>query len=213
MPTRSVTFPGPDGLALEGRLAVPDSAPLGVAVLCHPYPPAGGSMSNAMLPFLQRALEGAGWASLRFNFRGVGRSEGSFDHGRGEAGDVAGALAFARTELPGVPSAVVGWSFGALVGLAAAISDRAVGVYVGIAPPVSVGPELELPAPPSGKELRSWGARSLVVCGSLDAFCAPADARRLATRLGAEVRVVDGADHFFGRQLEELGRIVTGFLA
>jgi hypothetical protein len=212
MATKSVTFPSTDGLSLEGRLALPEVAAGGVAVLCHPYPPAGGSMSNAMLPYLQRTLEARGWSSIRFNFRGVGRSEGSFDHGRGEARDVGAALRFAREQVPGVPAAVIGWSFGALVGLTAAAADGAE-AYVGIAPPLSVAPELDLPALPGPRDLGAWTRRSLIVCGSMDAFCSPDDAGRLASDLGAGLSVVEGADHFFGGRLAELGDVVGEFLA
>ena len=208
MTTTTVAFETSAGLVLEGRLAVPQDRPRGVAILCHPYPPAGGSMSNAMLPSLQRALEEAGWAALRFNFRGVGRSEGSFDHGRGEVDDAAAALAFAREHIPGVPCAVVGWSFGALVGLNAARADTTVAAYIGIAPPVSAAPELELPTVGAARV----AMRSLVICGTADRFCETSDVRRLAADIGAEVRILDGADHFFVGRLAELGAIVTEFL-
>src|SRR5262245_31398580 len=117
MPTETIMFTSADGLALEGRLSIPDNADaLGAVVLCHPHPQYGGSMSSRLIPALQRVLVAAGWAALRFNFRGVGRSEGSYDGGSGEVGDVLGALARVRTVVP-EPAAVVGWSFGGLVGL------------------------------------------------------------------------------------------------
>jgi len=209
MEARAVRFSLGDGPVLEGRLAVPPQ-PRGAAVLCHPYPPLGGSMSNALLPPLQRALAAAGWAALRFNFRGAGRSEGSFDGGRGEIDDVAAALAFIRSETPDVPVAIAGWSFGAIIGLVAAARDGAVTAYAGIAPPVSAASRIELPATPASEAV--VGIRTLFVCGTEDPVSRPDDARDLAQRYDGEVFVVEGAGHFFdGHHDVVTGRVASFF--
>src|SRR5881397_2599421 len=96
MPAETIMFTSSDGLRLEGRLATPEAEPSGGAIICHPHPQYGGSMSSKLVPAIQRALVAAGWAALRFNFRGVGRSEGSFDGGGGEVFDALGALARVR---------------------------------------------------------------------------------------------------------------------
>ena len=213
MATESILFRSTDGLLLEGRLAGPDGArPLGGAVLCHPHPQYGGSMSNALIPALQRALVAEGWAALRFNFRGVGRSEGSYEGGVGEVSDVAGALARVR-EVVDSPTAVAGWSFGALVGLNAVARDGAVAAYAGIAPPARRAMTSELDLPDVGV-LDGWIARSLLVCGTEDPFCRRRDLEELAARLPqpVDVRTIAGADHFFVEQLDELCDVVTTFI-
>src|ERR1051326_414336 len=212
MTTETIMFTSADGLTLEGRIALPDAPPRGGVVLCHPHPQYGGSMSSKLIPALQRALVADGWAALRFNFRGVGRSQGAFDGGSGEVGDVLGALARGREAAP-EPANVVGWSFGALVGLNAVARDGTVPGYVGVAPPVRRALTGRLPLPPVA-ELDHWRARSLVVCGTDDPFCRPVDAEELARQLPppVEVRIVDGADHFFSEHVDELSAIVTAFL-
>jgi hypothetical protein len=213
MPTETIMFTSADGLGLEGRLAIPDDAEArGAAVLCHPHPQYGGSMSSKLIPAIQRALVAAGWAALRFNFRGVGRSEGSYDAGVGEVSDVLGAIGRVR-EVVSSPTAVVGWSFGGLVGLNAVARDGAVQSYAGVAPPVrrALTGTMELP---QIAELDGWSAKTLIVCGTADPFCRPADAEELARQLPppSQVRVVDGADHFFSDQVDELCSIVATFV-
>ena len=172
MSTRTVAFDTADGLRLEGRFAVPEE-PRGVAVLCHPHPLYGGSMSSSIVPAIQRALTAEGWASLRFNFRGVGRSEGTYARGVGERGDALAALSFAARELKGIPLAVAGWSFGALVGLAAAVSHEGVGAFVAVAPPVSMSHEIDLPPLPPEELLAAWEGRMLAICGTEDPYSRP----------------------------------------
>ena len=154
----------------------------------------------------------AGWAALRFNFRGVGRSEGSFDGGIGEVSDVLAAVDRVREVAP-QRAAIVGWSFGAIVGLNAAASKDGIDSFAGIAPPArqAFAGTFELPAIAS---LDSWSARTLLVCGTADPFCRPADLERLAAQLPppAEVRIVDGADHFFREQTPELCKLVVDFV-
>jgi uncharacterized protein len=213
LPTETIMFTSADRLRLEGRLGIPDPAPpLGAVVLCHPHPQYGGSMSSKLIPALQRTLVAAGWAALRFNFRGVGRSEGSYDGGAGEVSDVLGALARAREEVA-APTAIVGWSFGGLVGLNACARDGGVGSYVGVAPPVRRALTGKMELPPIA-ELDDWRARSLIVCGTEDPFCRPPDAEELVRQLPppSQVRVVDGADHFFSDHVDELCDIVTEFV-
>jgi hypothetical protein len=206
-----VRFRTADGLWLEGRICVPEKAQ-GAAVLCHPYPPAGGSMSSILIPLLQRALDARGWASLRFNFRGVGQSEGRFESGAGEERDAVAALDFLANEAGTHDLAVIGWSFGAMVGARAAPKDARVEAYVAVAPPVSA-PSLDY-VEPLPERLEGWRARVLGVCGTADQYCTPEDMRAWLKSLSpdAEARVVDGADHFFTNHRDELVEIVVSFV-
>lgn len=212
MASETITFPSTDRLRLEGRIAAPDEdPPRGGVVLCHPHPQYGGSMSSKLIPSMQRALVAAGWAALRFNFRGVGRSEGRYGGGVDEVADVLGALARIREVIPS-PTALVGWSFGALVAMNAVVEDGNVESFVAVAPPVRAAFTgiFELP---TIANLDGWHARALFVCGTEDPFCRPADLKELASLVpGAEVRIIDGADHFFPVHIDELCDTVVEFV-
>jgi alpha/beta superfamily hydrolase len=214
MPAEKVHFDTSDWVRLEGRLAVPEH-PAGAAVLCHPHPQYEGSMSSALIPLIQRALEARGWASLRFNFRGVRLSEGRYGKGIDEVKDVAAALDRVSRVRDGLPLAVAGWSFGALVGLAAAVADERVRRYVAVSPPVSTAPRMDLTPLPPAERLEGWGARVLAICGSQDEFCRPEDLREWVKKVSpdGEVRVFPGADHFFSNAREELADAVAAFIA
>jgi alpha/beta superfamily hydrolase len=214
MALEKAVFDTADGVRLEGRLAMPEQ-PSGAAVLCHAHPVYGGSMSNAPIPAMQRALEAADWASLRFNFRGVRLSEGIYGGGVGEVKDVLAALEHMAQVVPGKPLAVAGWSFGSLVGLHAACADARVESYVAVAPPISTGPRMDLPTNPTPERLAAWRARVLAICGTRDQFCKPKDLKRWAREVSptAEVKIFDDADHYFYDVLDELGRMVASFIA
>jgi len=214
MVMEKVAFDTADGIRLEGRLAMPEQ-PSGGAVLCHAHPVYGGSMSNAPIPAMQRALEAAGWAGLRFNFRGVRLSEGIHGGGVAEVKDVAAALEHMARIVPGKPLAVAGWSFGSLVGLHAACADSRVESYVAVAPPVSTGPRMDLPTNPTPERLAVWRARVLAICGTRDDFCKPKDLEKWARHVSpkASVKILEGADHYFYGSLDELGEAVASFIA
>ncbi len=110
--TKRLTLEGPAG-ALEALLSEPVSTPQGVAVLCHPHPQYGGSMQDAVLATAESQLTQHSVAVLRFNFRGVGLSEGTYSEGIGEAQDVLAAASWAHNEFAGCPCLVLGYSFGA----------------------------------------------------------------------------------------------------
>ena len=115
MPTqRKIIFAGAAG-QLEGMLHLPDAAPRAVAVVAHPLPTMGGTMNNKVVTTLARAFLELGFAALRFNFRGVGESAGSYDHGDGETQDAIAAANFIRGEFPGLPLTLAGFSFGGYV--------------------------------------------------------------------------------------------------
>jgi alpha/beta superfamily hydrolase len=120
----NVDVAGPAG-RLEALIEEPDGARF-AAVVCHPHPTLGGTMHTHAAYRIAKAVVARGGASLRFNFRGVGRSAGRFDAGRGEADDTRAALAWLARERPHVPLLCAGFSFGAWIALLAAGSDPAV---------------------------------------------------------------------------------------
>jgi len=201
-----VSIPGP-GLTLEGRLS-PGTAP-GGAVITHPHPLFGGSMANNVVWTAVRAFVARGLPALRFNFRGVGRSTGTYGGGLDEAADVAAALEFLQSRTPG-PYYLVGYSFGAAVAGRALLQGLAVDGAIFIAPPIAFMDLSFLPRVP--------GLR-LIAVGDRDELCPLAGLRTLlAERRAApedtpppEVRVIEGADHFFGGGEELLFRVLRDF--
>jgi alpha/beta superfamily hydrolase len=192
----------PGGPALEARLAVPPEA-RGGFVLCHPHPLYGGDMDNPVVIRAAEVAHPAGYATLRFNFRGVGASEGEHDKGRGEQDDVRAAMADLSARLPaGRAVGVIGYSFGAWTAAhAARPGDTALGL---IAPPLGMFDFGGL-----GQE----AGRLLLVVGTRDPYC-PVDAmRQLAERTGAEASFIEGADHFFFGKLYPLGEALAAWLA
>jgi alpha/beta superfamily hydrolase len=208
-PQRRVTFPAAGGPLLEGMLHLPGGDDLfPAAVVCHPHPLMGGTMGNRVVVAVCRALLMQGWGTLRFNFRGVGRSEGSFDRGRGEVDDVAGAVDFicAQAEVDTGRLAIVGYSFGAEVGLRHAARDPRVGWLVGIALVREHYVDPFLDADPRPK---------LFVAGEHDHWT-PTDAlRTYVARLSPPkaLRFVPRADHFFAGREGEVAALVADFLA
>lgn len=188
MGVEAVRFPSADGVVLEGELAVAADASA-AAVLCHPHPQYGGSMRAGLVGDLFRALPEGGVSTLRFNFRGVERSEGAWDEGRAEQADVAAALATMSAAVPpALPLALVGWSFGA--DMALSVRDPRVAAWFAIAPPLHYGSGLDLVgADPRPKHLILGGRDDVV----------PADRVAAATAgwHATTIEVIDGASHFF----------------
>lgn len=200
----ALTIRVPDGPALEARLA-PLANPKGGFVVCHPHPLYGGDMDNPVVIRVAEVAQAAGYATLRFNFRGAGASEGVHDKGRGEQEDVRAAMAALATHLPaGSRVGVMGYSFGA------AMAARATRPSVPEAP-------LGLIAPPLGMYdfdfLQTSPGRLLLVAGTADSYCPVETLHRLAAITSTEERIVEGADHFFFGKLYPLGEAIGAWLA
>ncbi|HEY8683454.1 MAG TPA: CocE/NonD family hydrolase, partial [Rhodanobacter sp.] len=134
--TASFTLDGPVGkLELISDIAEPACARRGVAVLCHPLTPEGGSMHNKVVTMAERALRESGLDSVRFNFRGAGNSEGVYDKGIGEGDDLAAVVAWVRRMRPDDALWLAGFSFGSYVSIAHAVPLHA-DALISIAPPV-----------------------------------------------------------------------------
>jgi alpha/beta superfamily hydrolase len=201
--TRLTIPSGP--LELEGVLHTPTGGgPVPVVVVCHPHPRYGGDMANNVVMAVVRGAVARGIAALRFNFRGVGRSAGTYDDGRGEQDDVRTALACAaaRPEVDATRLGLAGYSFGAV--MAALTADERVAALALIAPPLAAH---------LGDRLASFQRPLLLLAGERDQFC-PADAlHRLAAQSRAELVLVPGADHFWFGQERRIEEAVGDFLA
>ncbi len=188
---------GPAG-PLEALLEECDSGPAALAALvCHPHPLYGGTMHNKVVHRVAATLHETGATTLRFNFRGVGRSAGRFDQGRGELDDARAALAWLKRHLPGRPLLVAGFSFGAGVAARLAAASGEVGRLVLVAPPV---------AAMDFADLRISSVPKLVVQGTRDEHC-PVTELEPEFAAWAEPKhlvKIEGATHFFDRQLGDL---------
>jgi alpha/beta superfamily hydrolase len=200
---RPASFATPDGLTLEGLLHLPDVTPC-PASWSHPHPQYGGEMRNTA--GARRAAIGVGAAALRFNFRGVGASEGSFDNGIGEQKDVEGALEHMRglPEIDASRIAVAGYSFGSMVVLRYAHLRDDLAAVVLVSNPTKRGPRLEL----------SMRVPTLFVTGDRDEYCDGALLMEYRDQIGDDVTVVvhDGVDHFWWGSDDRLMETVSGFL-
>jgi len=207
----SVTFfsAGTPQLQLEGRLHFPTGGQSwpGV-VVCHPHSLHGGSMQTTLVVAIARALAERGLVALRFNFRGVGRSEGAYGEGVGELDDAAGAFDFLEAQ-PGVDGSrlyLVGYSFGAWVGLRYAAGDTRVRACAAVGLPLHYLPLdfIETDARPK-----------LFVTGEHDDLCPPAQLEDWVARLPQpkEMHVILGADHFLLGRHDEVAEMIAEFLA
>ena len=195
---------GPTG-PLEALIEVPQEAsPAGVAIVCHPHPLHGGTMTNKVAHTLARSFVGAGFAALRFNFRGVGRSSGAFDGGVGEIADVEAAVSWARAEFPNLPFWLAGFSFGAAMAVHAALRVEPNGL-ISIAPAVTrfIGKMDSQPVCP-------W----LVVQGDQDELVDIEETIAWINALepGPALEVFEGTEHFFHGKLVRLRDTVESFI-
>ena len=203
----SVMFPGPAG-PLEALIDQPAGPPRAVVVFAHPHPQHGGTMHTKAVYQGAKGLARAGCLVLRFNFRGIGASGGTFDAGPGECDDFRAALDYAATTWPGLPIWAAGFSFGSWVALETGAADSRVSVLVGIAPPVAregyVFREILVSAKPK-----------FFVQGSMDTTCLLKDLWAFYATLPEpkELAVIDGADHLFVGRATEVGEALEDLLA
>jgi alpha/beta superfamily hydrolase len=199
-------FVGPAG-RLEAILMWPDAPPVASAVVCHAHPLHGGIMHFKTVFRAAKALQAHGLAVLRFNFRGVGRSEGAHDQGRGEQDDVRAALDEMERRLPGLPQVAGGFSFGSTMAARVGCAHPRVRALLVMGFPLRMLDDTAY--------LHDCAKPRLFVQGEHDEFASGEVIRALvAERPGpAEVAVVPGADHFFTGHLDELHQIVDRWAA
>jgi hypothetical protein len=196
--TERLLIAGPAG-ALECAIDAPAAVPRGVAVLCHPHPQHGGTMDNKVVQTLARAFVQLGYRAVRFNFRGIGGSEGVWDEGRGEIDDALAVIAAQRD--PALPLALGGFSFGAYVATQAAarLPEPARAERL-----VLVGPAVvNFVAAPVSQD-------TLVIHGEADDVVPLSAVLDWARPQALPVTVVPGAGHFFHGQLGLLKQLITG---
>ena len=172
-----------------------------VVLVCHPHPLYGGTLHNKVTHRLASTLYARGAAVLRFNFRGVGKSEGTHDHGRGELQDSLALLDWLRRRHPAAEAWVAGFSFGSWVASRVAASEGAVKRLLLVAPPVHTQ---------TFDEMRGCPVRKLVIQGTADEVCKPENLARVFPTWADPKRLemVEGASHFFDRKLAELGTAI-----
>ncbi|MFM7026500.1 MAG: alpha/beta hydrolase [Limnohabitans sp.] len=200
--TQKIVLQGGAGL-IEALLDLPTGVPRGVAVIAHPHPLFGGTMSNKVVQTLARAFVQAGWQAVRFNFRGVGASEGAYDEGRGEAADM---LEVIRQVAPEGELAVAGFSFGAFV------TSQAVAQLAPRQPQkiVLVGTAASrFSVAPLAAKLHE---RTLVLHGEQDDTVALSSVLDWARPQSLAVTVIPGVEHFFHGQLPLLKSLVARHL-
>ena len=187
----------------------PGRAPKAFIVVCHPHPQHGGTMTNKVVTTLARTAHSLGVPSLRFNFRGVGASDGAYDEGRGEIDDALATVAFGRQRWPGAALWLAGFSFGGVVALRAS-TTRGVGVVDRL---VTIAPALGRNFG-SVREVSVPGCPWLVVQGDADEVIDGALVIDWAKQLdpAPQLAVLPGVGHFFHGHLVALQATVAGFL-
>lgn len=206
MPTEFLReIAGPAG-PLEARLDLPVSPPRAVAVCGHPHPLHGGTMHTKALYQTAKALTRVGVATLRFNFRGVGLSTGSFDAGPGEQDDFRAALTFAERRFPGLPLWAAGMSFGSWIAAAVGAADPRVSLVLLVAPPVD---RHDFTA------LATAGKPVFIVHGEDDELISAKDIRAFYGTLAEprELAMIEDANHLFENRTSLVGDAVEGLLA
>jgi uncharacterized protein len=210
MPEIMIT--GPAG-RLEGRYKHSKVPRAPIALILHPNPQRGGTMNNKISYALFQAFAAQGFSTLRFNFRGVGRSQGEFSFGEGELSDAAAALDWLQSVNPNASSVWVGgFSFGAWIGMQLLMRRPEIHSYVSISPPANIYDfNFLAPCPNEG----------LIVQGDADQVVNIDSVNKLVEKLrdqrgadGVDYRVVAGAGHFFNNEgeTEEMTRHVTEYI-
>jgi alpha/beta superfamily hydrolase len=194
------TIAGPAG-ALEIALNIPETV-RGIALIAPPYPLEGGTLDNKVVYTLAKSFFAFGFATMRFNFRGVGRSEGAWDHGNGETNDALRALEYAQARLPqaaGLPLALAGFSFG---------------TYVQTRVAQQVTPAMTVLIAPAAKRfaLADAPTNTLVVHGEKDDVILLSDVLDWARPQHLSVFVVTSCGHFFHGRLSQLHTIVSDYI-
>lgn len=205
-----IIFSGPEG-RLEGRYHQGESRNAPAAIVLHPNPTQGGTMNNKVVYNMFHALARQGFSVLRFNFRGVGRSQGRFDSGIGELSDAATALDWIQQQNPDASSFwITGFSFGAWISMQLLMRRPEANRFIAVSPPVNMYDFSFLaPCPAPG----------LILQGDQDSVVPEESVSKLAEKLSkqrntnVDYRIIPGADHFFRETMDNFNEHLDDYIS
>ena len=196
-----VIFAGPEG-RLEGRYQPASRPRAPLALILHPHPQGGGTMNNRIVQNMYSMFVKRGFATLRFNFRGVGRSQGVFDNGIGELSDAASALDWMQQINPEAPMVwVSGFSFGAWIGMQLLMRRPEIKGFISVAPPANMYDFGFLAPCPSSGLIVQGTADEVVTIGGVQKLV---DKLRTQRHIVIDYDVIEGANHFFEHEMDQL---------
>ncbi len=206
---KEILFTGPDG-RLVGKYKKGQSLNPPVALLLHPHPLYGGTMNNPIVMELYNIFDALGFSTFRFNFRGVGKSEGKFDNGLGELADAAAALDWVQRQNPNTNQCwVSGFSFGAVICMQLLMRRPEITRFVSVSPqPNLYDFNFLAPCPASG----------LIVHGKNDEIAPLDDVQKLAQKLQAQKNItveyeeISGANHFYDNEIPKLKKVIENYI-
>ncbi len=204
MKTEPVAFTSGE-ITLEGVWHHPEAkSPLPGVIVCHPHPLYGGDMNNGVVLAICQELARRQITALRFNFRGVGRSGGSFSGGIGEQEDVKAAISFALESGNAANIGLAGYSFGASVALPVALKDERVSLLALVSPALSES---------GWEQLKGYPRPRLIISGEDDLLVPASRIRQLAKEVSGpkDIEITEGADHFWNGHEARLAQSVTGY--
>jgi alpha/beta superfamily hydrolase len=204
-----VIFTGSAG-RIEGRYHSSKIKNAPIALVLHPHPKHGGTMNNKIVYAMYRCFVEQGFSVLRFNFRGVGRSEGAYDNGEGELSDAASALDWLQSTHPGVNRFwVAGFSFGAWISMQLLMRRPELEGFISVSPPAGMYDfNFLAPCPVSGQIIQGT-SDTVVLKTAVDTLV-----NKLRNQRGIKIdyQIIDGADHFFTEQIQELSGHMSQYL-
>jgi len=192
MKEEKVFFPSGE-VQLEGLLSIHEALSVkGGVILCHPHPQYGGDMRNRVITTALKSAHEEGFSTLRFNFRGVGNSGGSYGEGIGEMEDVRAAIEFhhSKQKNPHLPLILLGYSFGAWAGIPVAIKDEGIKGVVAVSPPLEMF-DFDF--------LKECIKKKLIISGDRDLYCPYSLLKEWFQQLKEpkSMKIIQGADHFY----------------
>ena len=204
-----VIFNGPEG-RLEGRYHHSKKPGAPIALILHPHPQFGGTMNHKVVYAMYQAFTKRGFSTLRFNFRGVGRSQSTFDNGQGEMSDAASALDWLQAHNPNASACWIGgFSFGAWISMQLLMRRPEISGFISVSPPASQQDFSFLaPCPASG----------IIIHGEKDEIVPVDSVDKLAAKLKSQKNievdydVIKGCDHFYGDHMDQLNKSIEGYL-
>ena len=204
-----IFFTGPEG-RIEGRYHHSDNKGAPIVVVLHPHPLYGGTMNNKITYNLYQSFVRNGFSVLRFNFRGVGKSQGKFDDGMGELTDAATALDWIQLQNPDAPTCwIAGFSFGSWIAMQLLMRRPEIEGFISVSPPANLYDFSFLsPCPAAG----------LITQGDKDDIVNEDSVSKLAQKLGSQkganitYKVIGGADHYYRNNLDELNVLLDEYI-